>query len=476
MVVRSLVVALMLLALPAGAVTIFNDGGWHFFNATTDSGVIVTGGSTVDVVAPASLTEPGASCDTSSAAALCVGTRDEPGFVEVRSGLVESAVLLSGYIGVSDGVLGSVQSPSDNLPVTVHIFGGEVGAIDLGHPGSVKSLRVFGGTIGSVLVADHSHVEVFGGSINGVDALIVTSVSITGGDITGTVSVGHESSLLIDGGTFHDTVSISDASTLTIDGGTFTSAGLAIDTESLASVVLSGGAFEAGATILVERWSRLYVNGTNLSLSEPRPVNGVGLGANYESFLTGELLDGTPISVDVLFDPSSFHTTITLNGLGLCQNGLDDDGDGVSDYPGDPGCWDASDPSEREHHTVGALPCDDGLDNDGDGLIDYVVAGGGDPGCASPTSTRENPQCQDGLNNDFHLGIDFDGGASHDLDHDGRVDAQFNLAIPLVGTPDPQCTAGWMNKEKLGGCGLGFELVFLAPLLARLRSRREAAR
>jgi hypothetical protein len=111
--------------------------------------------------------------------------------------------------------------------------------------------------------------------------------------------------------------------------------------------------------------------------------------------------------------------------------------------------------------------CSDGLDDDDDGQIDAA-----DPGCQSPTAVRESPQCQDGLDNDNQAGIDFDGGASLDLDRDGFVDAPFNPATPAVGAADPQCIGTpWKNKERSSACGLGLELVLLAPLL-RHRARK----
>jgi hypothetical protein len=71
------------------------------------------------------------------------------------------------------------------------------------------------------------------------------------------------------------------------------------------------------------------------------------------------------------------------------------------------------------------------------------------------------------LDNDGKPGIDFDGGASLDLDEDGFIDPAFNPATPPVGSADPQCFQSWRNKEKAGSCGLGFELVLLAALRAR---------
>jgi len=66
-----------------------------------------------------------------------------------------------------------------------------------------------------------------------------------------------------------------------------------------------------------------------------------------------------------------------------CSDGLDDDGDGLTDHPDDPGCDDAGDASERSP----LLPCDDGVDNDGDGLADHPA----DPQCATPETGSEAP-------------------------------------------------------------------------------------
>ncbi len=64
-----------------------------------------------------------------------------------------------------------------------------------------------------------------------------------------------------------------------------------------------------------------------------------------------------------------------------CSNGLDDDGDGLIDFPNDPGCNDALDSNER-----GApFECDNGVDDDGDGDIDYPD----DSGCESPMDDSE---------------------------------------------------------------------------------------
>jgi hypothetical protein len=135
-----------------------------------------------------------------------------------------------------------------------------------------------------------------------------------------------------------------------------------------------------------------------------------------------------------------------------CADGLDNDRDGLVDHPADPGCSAAGDGSENE----ASLPCDDRVDGDGDGAADHPR----DPGCASPSSPRENPQCQDGIDNDGQAGIDFDGGAS------------LHGGVPIA-APDPQCTTAWSNREA-AGCGLGVELLALAAFLAGRRRRSPA--
>jgi cysteine-rich repeat protein len=149
-----------------------------------------------------------------------------------------------------------------------------------------------------------------------------------------------------------------------------------------------------------------------------------------------------------------------------CSDGVDNDGDSELDFPDDPGCTDALDFSERAAG-VAELPCDNVTDDDADGFADFFDGNGdgisdppGDPGCASPGNLKEAPKCQDGIDNDQVPGIDFDGGASI---HGAPVDV-----------PDPQCTVPSRDAEVGGrlGCGLGFELALLLPLVQGLRSHR----
>ena len=66
-----------------------------------------------------------------------------------------------------------------------------------------------------------------------------------------------------------------------------------------------------------------------------------------------------------------------------CNDAVDNDGDGLTDYPEDPGCSVREDVSEVDPPPE----CSDGVDNNGDGSVDYPD----DPGCDSAEDTTEGP-------------------------------------------------------------------------------------
>lgn len=88
------------------------------------------------------------------------------------------------------------------------------------------------------------------------------------------------------------------------------------------------------------------------------------------------------------------------SGCAACNDGVDNDGDGYSDFPADPECRSAADVSE--------LPeCADDFDNDHDGGTDFP----GDPGCRNGlAASREAPICNDGIDNDKDGDTDLDDG------------------------------------------------------------------
>ncbi len=110
------------------------------------------------------------------------------------------------------------------------------------------------------------------------------------------------------------------------------------------------------------------------------------------------------------------------NQKAACQDGLDNDGDGLRDFPSDPGCVNAQDNDEFNQ-----LPqCSDGIDNDQDGATDFP----NDFSCTSPTDNDETNQkaaCQDGFDNDFDGRVDFpqDTGCVSNQDND-----EFNAPLP----------------------------------------------
>ncbi|MFT5357005.1 MAG: putative repeat protein (TIGR01451 family)/MYXO-CTERM domain-containing protein [Polyangiales bacterium] len=105
--------------------------------------------------------------------------------------------------------------------------------------------------------------------------------------------------------------------------------------------------------------------------------------------------------------PSAEVVVTSVAGGAACSDGIDNDGDGFTDFPDDPECMSADDPDEA------SVPeCADGIDNDGDGDIDF----GADPGCSSLIDDTElgPPDCNNG--------VDDDGDGLTDLDDPGCTD------------------------------------------------------
>lgn len=117
-----------------------------------------------------------------------------------------------------------------------------------------------------------------------------------------------------------------------------------------------------------------------------------------------------------------------------CSDGLDNDGDGITDYPYDPDCFDSMDDDEAS-----GTACSDGLDNDGDGRADWPD----DPGCSSGYDLDESnpatlPECADGIDNDADGVIDFPADVGCDSAADPAEGAN-------VTNPPPACDDGLDN-------------------------------
>ncbi|TSD01330.1 MAG: Aga1p [Parcubacteria group bacterium Greene1014_15] len=86
------------------------------------------------------------------------------------------------------------------------------------------------------------------------------------------------------------------------------------------------------------------------------------------------------------------HCDDTAHGTGTtgpqCSDGIDNDHDGMIDYPADTSCYDKTDTDEYypiSGTTTGTTQCSDGIDNDHDGAIDYPA----DTSCYDKTDTDE---------------------------------------------------------------------------------------
>lgn len=155
-----------------------------------------------------------------------------------------------------------------------------------------------------------------------------------------------------------------------------------------------------------------------------------------------------------------------------CFDGIDNDGDGLIDYPADPQCADITDTDEWH-----PSQCVDGVDNDGDGLVDAS-----DPNCKVfagfyPLSfdNSEAPECRDNFDNDYDGLIDYPDDTSCtdendddewylmqcrdgiDNDADGKWD-YYNWPHPNNSEYDRSCLYASDNNE-LGGNNLKYECV-----------------
>lgn len=270
-----------------------------------------------------------------------------------------------------------------------------------------------------------------------------------------------------------------------------------------------------GATIVVR------VNGV------ARPAVLSGLGGDF-SVTVPTLYPGQGISAtaqapgEVVSLPSAeIFVEGTGNTITFCNDGLDNDGDGLIDTS-DPGCTNALDPDETDvpacadgvdndsdgdidfpadqscstyidDDESGMPACQDGADNDGDALTDFPA----DPGCsaANDVSEADLPQCGNGVDDDLDTEVDypFDPGCSSASDDDegddpgapdaGVVDASLVDASENPGgadAGDPPDPGGFDEPGDGGGCcgvgggapGSGLLVLFCAIILGRRRRRR----
>lgn len=119
------------------------------------------------------------------------------------------------------------------------------------------------------------------------------------------------------------------------------------------------------------------------------------------------------------------HAIAIANPAPQCSDGIDNDGDGYTDYSNDPGCTSAADTTESPNPQ-----CSDGLDNDSDGLIDLA-----DYGCSNIYDTTEtpNPQCSDGIDNNGNGLVDLADTAACSGPTDGNEEPLPSASLSLLG-------------------------------------------
>lgn len=127
----------------------------------------------------------------------------------------------------------------------------------------------------------------------------------------------------------------------------------------------------------------------------------------------------------------------------VCDDGMDFDGDGLNDYPDDPGCDSPDDADESDDCPSGANcpQCSNGIDDDGDGAIDF----GTDPGCQAAGDNLEIDDCV----TDVPIGSLSDTGLSGVTP---AVEVETGLVGSCAGTTDldsPENVYGYVNNKEL---------------------------
>jgi hypothetical protein len=176
---------------------------------------------------------------------------------------------------------------------------------------------------------------------------------------------------------------------------------------------LAEGATRVSGTIAEAEGTeiRLFVNGLEVGTTSS-DASGDWMVSDVRLF-GGQRVSASAIGPGKLESRRSDELVVAaLGGTTACNDGIDNDGDGLTDFGADPGCA-----SLRDDDESGPAACNDGDDNDGDGLSDLD-----DPGCedANDVSETDIRACADGLDNDDDGQIDFprDRGCASALDDD----------------------------------------------------------
>lgn len=159
----------------------------------------------------------------------------------------------------------------------------------------------------------------------------------------------------------------------------------------LSAIGVGGGTFVTGAVNLTVQGAPWTTGTASIgTIGVQGRAQGPAGATSSTAALDGQLNVVTPVYVSTNIGALGVVPVFGSLRLGfgsllfpLCDDGVDNDGDGLTDHPDDPGCATAADESETDP----LRPCDDGLDNDGDGRTDFPA----DPGCLSIGDPNESP-------------------------------------------------------------------------------------
>jgi hypothetical protein len=278
----------------------------------------------------------------------------------------------------------------------------------------------------SLIAGGSSTLTMSGGFVDvwGLLAYGSSNVTMSGGWTLGGLSAYNSSTIRLSGGSvaYYSWPGVGliayGSSTITMSGGCVAcnyDAKGDVRAYDSSSITMSGGcvacAPDADGDLLAYDSSTITLIGTNFMV-DGIPVPYGDLSA-LTGTLTGILFSGDALSADFFQGGGSYTGIIRLVPEPPCSDGFDNDGDGLIDYPDDPGCSSGDGLKEDPD-------CDDDLDNDGDGQVDFP----NDVGCYSQTDGREVDDndgdgfldASDNCPDDANLGqADVDGDGTGDL-------------------------------------------------------------
>ncbi|MEY4768775.1 MAG: hypothetical protein RL637_1414, partial [Pseudomonadota bacterium] len=199
-----------------------------------------------------------------------------------------------------------------------------------------------------------------------------------------------------------------------------------------------GGKFGHGGLAKDKIWQQAFVN----YLLENKLTDGFYWAWNPNSGDTGGILQNdwlTPWQ-------DKMDLLLTLwRRKAACSDGLDNDNDGLIDYPNDPGCISVLDHNEFNQNTSIAA-CSDKIDNDNDGVIDYPS----DLGCSSIIDNDEF-NAPSSLKTSVIINSDWGAGycAEVNVKNQGTQAEIWKVSIEIEGQINSLWNASYVQKGKI---------------------------